>query len=86
MPETFATFGRRCFDSWNDAVYYGEIGISRAVLAAGYNIGSLMLRYQGVNFRDSQYHNCNGGHNPLQVNSYDGITVNPLEVMHLFTQ
>ena len=69
-----------CHTSWQDAIYNGELAASKVVLDAGYNIGCLMLRYQGIDFRHPDNQRCNGGHNPLHVDSYDGVSVNPLEV------
>lgn len=40
---------------------YAEMGSSAAILAAGYNIDSLMLRYQGVDWRDKANWGCNAG-------------------------
>lgn len=37
------------------------MGSSAAILAAGYNIDSLMLRYQGVDWRDKANWGCNAG-------------------------
>ena len=38
---------------------YAEMGSSAVVLKAGYNLGSLMLRYQGVDWRDTANWGCN---------------------------
>ncbi len=40
---------------------YAEIGSSAAILDAGYNIDALMLRYQGVDWRDKANWGCNAG-------------------------
>jgi hypothetical protein len=41
----------RCHrDRW-DAIYFGELGASAAVLRAGGNLAALMTRYQGVDWR-----------------------------------
>lgn len=40
---------------------YAEIGSSAAILDAGYNIDALMLRYQGVDWRDKVNWGCNAG-------------------------
>lgn len=76
----------RCHKSMNDAVTDGEIGASAAILKAGYNIDSLMLRYQKVDWR--LLHNssttelqCNAVLNPLQPYFYDGTDIDPMEVM-----
>ncbi len=36
----------RCYSNMAETVTFSEIGMSVAVLEAGYNIDSLMLRYQ----------------------------------------
>lgn len=68
-----------CYDSIRDVVLRGELGASEALMAAGYAIDSLQLRYQGVDWHGMS--DCNGGINPLQLSAYDGINVDPLEVM-----
>lgn len=45
-------------DRW-DTIYYSELGSSKAILDAGYNIDSLMLRYQGIDWRDPSHWDCN---------------------------
>jgi hypothetical protein len=49
-----------CHDSRWDAIYYAELGSSAALLAAGYNLGCLMVRYDGVDWRDKGAWGCNG--------------------------
>ena len=39
-------------DRW-DAIWYGELGSSAAILDAGYNIGSFMIRYRARTRRAS---------------------------------
>lgn len=46
-------------DRW-DTIFYSELGSSKAILDAGFNIDCLMLRYQGVDWRDRANWNCNG--------------------------
>ena len=36
----------RCYDSIHDTIWHSELGASLAILDAGYNLDSLMLRYQ----------------------------------------
>ncbi len=36
----------RCYDNIHDTIWYSELGASLAILNAGYNLDSLMLRYQ----------------------------------------
>ena len=38
---------------------YAEMGSSASILRAGYNIDSLMLRYQGVDWRQTENWGCN---------------------------
>jgi translation initiation factor eIF-2B subunit epsilon len=45
-------------DRW-DTIFYSELGSSKCILDAGYNIDSLMLRYQGVDWRDRANWDCN---------------------------
>lgn len=47
-------------DRWN-TIYYSELGASAAVLDAGLNIGCLLARYQGVDWRDRANWGCNAG-------------------------
>eukprot|EP01025_Chloroclados_australasicus_P034486 TRINITY_DN3522_c0_g1_i1.p1 TRINITY_DN3522_c0_g1~~TRINITY_DN3522_c0_g1_i1.p1 ORF type:complete len:553 (+),score=36.55 TRINITY_DN3522_c0_g1_i1:136-1794(+) len=54
-----------------------------AIFEAGYTIDTFMLRYQGVNWRNRNVWNCNGGLDPVLPNMYDGISVSPLEVMFI---
>lgn len=69
-----------CHTHWVSAVRFSEIGASEVVLRAGYNIGSLMLRYQGIDFRDRAKWNCNQRISPLLPDAYDGFNLHPLEV------
>ena len=71
----------QCYHKLHDAIWYAELGSSAAVLGAGYNIDSLMLRYQGVNWRDTSHWQCNGGLNPYAEWMYDGINLSPFEVI-----
>eukprot|EP00195_Chlamydomonas_chlamydogama_P010072 CAMPEP_0202914022 /NCGR_PEP_ID=MMETSP1392-20130828/62019_1 /ASSEMBLY_ACC=CAM_ASM_000868 /TAXON_ID=225041 /ORGANISM="Chlamydomonas chlamydogama, Strain SAG 11-48b" /LENGTH=431 /DNA_ID=CAMNT_0049605511 /DNA_START=282 /DNA_END=1577 /DNA_ORIENTATION=- len=71
----------QCHDSRWAAIYYSELGSSAAVLSAGYNIDCFMTRYQSVDWRDQANWECNQRFNPMGENYYDGITLDPLEVM-----
>ena len=70
-----------CFEDLHDTIYYAELGSSLAVLEAGYNIDSLMLRYQGVEWRDKANWKCNAGFSPYAENHYDGLSIEPLEAV-----
>ena len=50
----------QCHESHTDWAYHSQVGSSAAIFEAGYTIDSLMLRYQGVDWRDSVNHACNG--------------------------
>ena len=41
----------RCFLHKSDTIAYSEVGLSRKVLAAGYNIASTIAAYDGIDFR-----------------------------------
>ncbi len=41
----------KCYDSPWDTRYHSESGASLALLNAKYNIDTLMLRYQGIDWR-----------------------------------
>ncbi|EFN53576.1 hypothetical protein CHLNCDRAFT_136762 [Chlorella variabilis] len=75
----------KCWGHIHDTIISSEIGASSAIMAAGFGIDSLMLRYKGVDWRDPavQDHACNGELNPLQPGFNDGINVEPLEVMFI---
>lgn len=45
-------------DRW-DTIFYSELGSSLAILNAGYNIDCLMLRYQGIDWRNKATWDCN---------------------------
>eukprot|EP00887_Chlorella_sp_A99_P004453 scaffold30.g4453.t1 len=70
-----------CHQNYVPAVRFSEIGASEAILNAGYNIGSLMLKYRGVDWRDRHMWNCNDRMSPLFAHMYDGYDVSPLEAM-----
>lgn len=67
-------------DRWN-TIYHSELGSSAAILKAGYNLDCFMTRYQGVNWRDRRNWDCNQRYSCQGERFYDGITLDPLEVM-----
>lgn len=73
----------KCYHKLHDAIWYAELGSSAAVLNAGYNIDSLMVRYQGLDWRDTRNWQCNAGYNPYAEWMYDGINISPFEVMFI---
>jgi hypothetical protein len=54
----------QCYTDIHDAIWHAELGSSKAILDAGYSIDSLMLRYQGVDWRDKANWECNAGWAP----------------------
>ena len=71
-----------CKTDYTDAVMNGEIGASQIILAANYQIASLQIKYQGVDFRKKEYVNCNNRVSPIFVDhSVNGITHDPYELV-----
>lgn len=50
----------RCYDSPWDTKYYSDVGAGMAMLRAGYNLDSLLTRYQGVDWWSETSWACNG--------------------------
>ena len=48
-----------------DTIWHSELGASAAILEAGYNLDCLMVKYQGVDWRNASFHDCNGRVNPM---------------------
>lgn len=71
----------RCYKRYTEVIYFGEVGASLAILQAGYNIHSAMLRYKEVDWRNRDTWNCNRGTSPIIPGQNDGISIDPLEVM-----
>ena len=69
-----------CPKNFPGAIRKWEIGSTSAILKAGYNIDSLMTRYDGVDFR-LEKPTCNAGRNPALFLSNDGLNLDPFEVM-----
>ena len=70
-----------CHASRDSAVLEGEMGASRAILKAGYNIASFLVKYSGVDFRSARAQGCNGRVSPLGIHSFDGVTPGVLELV-----
>lgn len=71
----------KCWESMWDVIWHGELGSSLAMLNAGYNLDSFMMRYQGVDWLNHDNWACNKQHNPYGEYYYDGISLNPFEVL-----
>lgn len=69
-----------CFHDRMDIQRFGIISMSESMLRNNYNIGSLMLKYQDVDFRDGSKWACNDRVDPHADGHYDGTSLNPLEV------
>ena len=71
-----------CKKDYNDAVMNGEIGASRLILNASYQIASLQVKYQGVDFRRKENAHCNSRISPIFFDgSVDGISHDPFELV-----
>ena len=71
-----------CKKDYGDAVFNGEIGASQIILHANYQIASLQVKYQGVDFRKKENWACNNRVSPIFVDhSVDGITHDPYELV-----
>ena len=53
-----------CPDTINEAIKGYELASSTAILAAGYNLASMMVRYRGVDWRQHREVACNARLNP----------------------
>ena len=47
------------YDKLSDTVFHSELGSSKAILDAGYQLDSFMTRYQGVRWSDTRNWGCN---------------------------
>ena len=61
------------------AVIDGEYALSIGTLDAGWNIGSLLVEHDGVDFRDQATWDCNSANFPSRDHSYHGVSLHPLE-------
>ena len=60
----------------------GEYGLSTALLSAGYNIATLMSKYEvGVDWRDPENWACNDLVHPSRHGTYDHISMHPFETV-----
>jgi lipopolysaccharide biosynthesis protein len=70
-----------CPEDYATAVKKWELGSSQAILNHGYNLASLMSRYDGVDFRAPDNQRCNGELNPAVDLMNDGVGLDPFEVL-----
>ncbi len=54
-----------CHGSLYETIWHSEIAASAAILDNGYNLDCLLAKYQGVDWRNSSFHQCNGRMNPM---------------------
>jgi len=71
----------RQHNTMREAILQGEYSLTTTVMSAGFEIDSLELAYQGVNWNDRSNWNCNQNRHPHKIGTYFGITLNPLEVI-----
>ncbi len=50
-----------CYENMSDTIFHAEVGASAAIMGQGYTIDSLMLRYQGIDWRNHSSWDCNAG-------------------------
>ena len=50
-----------CYEAMSDTIFHAEVGSSAAIMDRGYTIDSLMLRYQGIDWRNQSNWNCTAG-------------------------
>ncbi len=77
-----------CARDREDAIRRYELGASATIMANGYSVDCLMLRYRGVDWlaeaqrgQDQGANACNAGRNPFVSLNNDGMDINPLEVL-----
>ena len=80
--DTIAAAGAlKCPLSLGEAVASYELGSSAAILDAGFNIDSLMIRYRGIDWRHNRDLRCNAQQNPQKDGMNDGLALDPFEVL-----
>lgn len=86
IVETGVFHVRECKLCIDGVVILGEYGISKAILAKGFNIASLMSKYgKGIDWRDKRHWHCNNNVHPSREGSYDGISMHPFETLFVKT-
>ena len=48
-----------CYKNMTDVIFHAEVGASAAIMKQGFTIDALMLRYQGIDWRDHSNWDCN---------------------------
>jgi hypothetical protein len=71
-----------CAGAEEGVVVGGEYGLSRAVLAAGGALATLMLRYDPrVDWADPAHWTCNDGAHASRAGTHGGVSMHPLETV-----
>jgi hypothetical protein len=63
------------------AIVNGEYGLSNCIFKHGYSIDCMLMKYQGIDWTDSQHYNLNNNIHPSRKNSFYGYSINPYEVI-----
>lgn len=68
--------------SKTSAIVHGEYGLSKCLLNThGFNIGCMLSRYQGIDWRDQRHWTINNNRHPSRRDSFFGQSVDPYEVV-----
>lgn len=71
----------RCHKNRWDTRYHSDAGASLAMFKSGWTIDTLMSRYQGIDWKNTETWQCNQRVPPDLEGHYDGISLNPYEVV-----
>jgi hypothetical protein len=71
----------RCHQNRWDTRYHSDAGAALALFKSGWTIDTLMSRYQGIDWRNTETWQCNQRVPPDLESHYDGISLNPYEVV-----
>lgn len=63
------------------AIIHGEYAMSRCILDNGHNIGCMLNKYRGIDWRKEEYWGLNENKHPSRLGSYFGGTIDPFEVV-----
>ncbi|KAI7838423.1 hypothetical protein COHA_007795 [Chlorella ohadii] len=71
----------QCYSSSWDARYHSDAGAALALLSAGYNIDTLLTKYQGMDWWIQRNWGCNARMRPDAEWTYDGVSITPYETV-----
>lgn len=63
------------------AIVEGEYGLSRCMLRHDRNIGCMLRRYEGIDWREKVHWHYNGYQHPSRAGSFFGSSIDPYEVI-----